>query len=224
MSLSEQDSDVNQSVAEQTINADNPGSASDLTEITVLRTFFAIKIAPTPDLRRIHSRLGELGDRFQPVGLDNLHVTLKFLGDTLESQVPEICTVAKRIVDGLGATHVRLMGLGAFPNLRRPSVVWVGLDQAEHLCRLAADLDRALAPLGYALESRAFQPHLTLLRIKTRPPEQLFSLLSDEKESEFGLVPIDEVEYLQSELGARYTKLATFTLRKTVEGVEESKE
>jgi 2'-5' RNA ligase len=122
------------------------------------------------------------------------------------------------------------MGLGAFPNLRRPSVVWVGLDQAELLGRLAADLDRALAPLGYALESRAFQPHLTLLRIKTRPPEQLFSLLSDESRTEFGLVPIDEVEYLQSELGprgARYTKLATFKLARhrveEVKRVEESK-
>jgi RNA 2',3'-cyclic 3'-phosphodiesterase len=163
------------------------------------------------------------------VGLDSLHVTLKFLGGTLESQVPEICTVAKGVVNGLGATHVRLMGLGAFPNLRRPSVVWVGLDQAELLCKIAVDLDRALAPLGYAQESRAFQPHLTLLRIKTRPPEQLFSLLSDESQTAFGLVPINEVEYLQSELGprgSRYTKLATFALHRGVEGVkgvEESK-
>jgi len=196
----------------------------------VLRTFIAVKITSTPDLRRVHSRLVELGDRFRPVALDNLHVTLKFLGDTSESQVPEIGAAARRVIDGVAATHVRLRGLGAFPNARRPSVVWVGLEQAEVLCRIAADLEQALAPLGFAPENRAFQPHLTLLRIKARPPEQLFALLAQESATDFGVVPIDKIEYLQSELGprgARYTKLATFALGKSVEGVkkvEESKE
>ena len=181
----------------------------------MLRTFIAVKVAPTPDLRRIHSRLVELGDRFRPVALDNLHVTLKFLGDTSESQVPEICAIARHVVDGVAAMHVRLKGLGAFPSVRRPSVVWVGLDEAEALCRIVADLEQALAPLGFALENRAFQPHLTLLRIKARPPEQLFALLAQESATDFGVVPIDKIEYLQSELGprgARYTELATFAL------------
>jgi 2'-5' RNA ligase len=195
----------------------------------MLRTFVAVKIASTPDLRRIHSCLMELGDRFRPVALDNLHVTLKFLGDTSESQVAEICAVARRVVDGMAAMHVRLRGLGVFPNVRRPSVVWMGLHQPDALCRIAADLDRELAPLGFAPEKRAFQPHLTLLRIKARPPERLFSLLAEEKATDFGIVPIDEVQYLKSELGprgARYTKLATFTLGNSVKAVrriEESK-
>jgi len=188
-------------------------------EIAVLRTFISVKIAPTPDLRRLHSRLLDLGDRFRPVALDNLHVTLKFLGDTMDAQVPEICTMIRRVADSAPAMHVRLLGVGAFPNARRPSVLWVGLHQAEPLCGMAAELDNALAPLGFAPESRGFQPHLTLLRIKSRPPDEVFSLLSDEAHTEFGLVAIDDVEYLQSEpgpRGSRYTKLATFALN-TVE-------
>jgi len=190
----------------------------------MLRTFIAVKIAQTAGLRQLHARLSELGDRFRPVAVDGLHVTLKFFGDTSESQVSEICAVAKRVVESQAATHVRLKGLGAFPNPRRPSVVWVGLDQSELLSRIAADLDRELVPLGFARESRAFQPHLTLLRIKSRPPDQLFSLLADEAETDFGIVPIDDVEYLQSELGprgSRYTRLATFRLAHR--DVEESK-
>jgi 2'-5' RNA ligase len=215
MSLSEPESYVNQSVKQQTASRNHPGPSSDLTEIAVLRTFVAVKIASTPELRRIRSRLAELGERFRPVALDNLHVTLKFLGDTSQSQVSEICAVARRVGDGVAATHVTLRGLGAFPNVRRPSVVWVGLDQAEVLCRIAADLEQALAPLGFAPENRAFQPHLTLLRIKARPPEELFSLLAQENATDFGVVPIDDMEYLQSELGprgARYSKLATIAL------------
>ncbi len=181
----------------------------------MLRTFIAVKIAQTIELRRLHARLGRLGERFRPVALDNLHVTLKFLGDTTPAQVPEICAVAKRVVEGRPAMLLTLAGVGAFPNARRPSVVWVGLQHSETLGRIAGELDRELASLGFAREERAFQPHLTLLRIRTRPPEDLFVLLAEEATAGFGAVPIDEVEYLQSELtpnGSRYTRLATFPL------------
>ena len=181
----------------------------------MLRTFIAVKISPLPELRRLHARLASLGDRFRPVALDDLHVTLKFLGDTAPGQVPEICTIAKRVVEGQPATLIRLSGVGAFPHARRPSVLWVGLENSETLSRIALDLNRELAPLGFAPEERAFQPHLTLLRIRTRPPDDFFALLSEEVTTDFGTVPIDEVEYLQSELtprGSRYTRLATFSL------------
>jgi 2'-5' RNA ligase len=193
----------------------------------MLRTFIAVKIAQTAELRRLHARLSQLGDRFRPVALDNLHVTLKFLGDTSAAQVPEIAAIAKRVVECRPAMLVTLSGVGAFPNARRPSVVWVGLEDSAILGRIAEDLERELAPLGFAPEERAFQPHLTLLRIRSRPPDDLFAMLSEEATAAFGAVPIDEVEYVQSELtprGSRYTRLATFSLAsKGVHGVEDSK-
>ncbi len=181
----------------------------------MLRTFFAVHIDPTPPLRQLHARLSALGDRFRPVALDNLHVTLKFLGDTREAAVAEICAVARPLVEARRTTPVRLLGLGAFPNARRPSVVWVGLDGAAMLCEIADQLDRALAPLGYVPETRPFQPHLTLLRVKSRPPEELFTLLSEECGTDYGIVRVEAIDFLQSELtprGSRYTKLATFGL------------
>jgi len=181
----------------------------------MLRTFIAVKIAPTPGLRRLHARLSEMSDRFRPVALGNLHVTLKFLGDTSEEQVPVVSTVLKRIVESRTAFHAELCGVGAFPNERRPSVIWVGLDQVETLCRIADDLDHELAALGFVPEDRAFQPHLTLLRIKSRPSEALLELLAEESQADYGMTPIDKVEFLQSELtrnGARYSTLATFAL------------
>lgn len=180
-----------------------------------MRTFIAVKIPSTPELRRVHARLSELGDQFKPVVTGNLHLTLKFLGDTSNEQLPEVCSVLKRIVESQPAHHVRLAGLGAFPSIRRPTVIWVGVDHAEVLCRLAEELELGLAPFGFVPEGRAFQPHLTLLRVKSRPPEQLFALLAEEANAEFGMVPVDKIEFLQSELtrgGSRYTVLATFAL------------
>jgi len=192
----------------------------------VLRTFLAAKIEPTPGLRRLHARLGDLGDRFRPVALDNLHVTLKFLGDTRKPHIADICAAAAPIVERQAAILVRLSGIGAFPNVRRPSVVWLGLGDATTLSEIAGELDRAMTALGFAAEARPFQPHLTLLRIKSRPPEELFSLLAEESAAEYGIVPVDAIELFQSELtprGSQYTRLAKFALSPPkVEEVENS--
>lgn len=191
-----------------------PGSAVAMAR-RVLRTFIAVRIPATPGLRALHARLSQLGDRFRPVALDNLHVTLKFLGDTAEEKVPEIETRLKRVIEPQPAMQVRLSGVGAFPHERRPSVLWVGLAGAEALCRIAGELERELVGLGFAPEGRAFQPHLTLLRIKTRPPEELFTILRSEANAELGMAEIDHVEFIESELGprgSRYTTLARIAL------------
>src|SRR5436189_995904 len=137
----------------------------------MLRTFIAVRIEPTVALRRLHSQLAELGDRFRPVSPDNLHLTLKFLGETATSQIPEIGSVVWNIAEKQPATTVQLAGLGAFPHERRPSVIWVGFHHEEPLCQMAAALERDLCPLGFAPEGKAFHPHLTLLRVHSRPPE-----------------------------------------------------
>jgi 2'-5' RNA ligase len=180
----------------------------------MIRAFFAIKIPLTPQLRRTYARFSELGDRFRPVAVDGLHVTLKFLGDTAEDQLPAICSAAKGIVERLPPLVLSLKGLGAFPHERRPAVVWVGFATAEPLCRIAGDLDRGLAALGYPPEGKAFQPHLTVLRVNSRPPEELFAVLAENTQTDFGTIRIERVELFQSELGRRgprYTSLASFS-------------
>lgn len=183
-----------------------------------MRTFIAVRIEHTPELRRVHSRLAELGDRFRPVPLENLHLTLKFLGETSASQLPDIGSIVQHVAENRPVLCVHLIGLGAFPHERRPSVVWVGFKQAEPLCQMATDLERDLALIGFSPEDREFQPHLTLLRIKSRPPEELFTLLAAETQTDFGMVKIASVELIESELtrsGSRYTTLAKYALGKT---------
>src|SRR5215471_5368599 len=103
------------------------------TDPGMMRTFIAVSIPVTPPLRHIYDRLSDLGDRFRPVAIETLHVTLKFLGDTAEDQLPAICGAAKGIVERLPPFTLNLKGLGAFPHERRPTVVWIGLGETDSL-------------------------------------------------------------------------------------------
>lgn len=181
----------------------------------MLRTFIAVDVAPTRALRRLHARLVAAGERSQPVDLSNLHVTLKFVGDTPESLLAPIGAILRAVVEPRQKFSVRLAGVGAFPSATRPSVVWAGLDRAEPLCQIAAELEHRLAELEIAAEPRPFHPHLTLLRVKSRPSDALRSILNDELDADLGVAEISHVRFYRSELsrrGSKYTVLATAAL------------
>jgi 2'-5' RNA ligase len=183
----------------------------------MIRAFIAARIPSNAALRKLHAQLSQLGEPFRPVAVDKLHVTLKFLGDTEEGQVAAIGEIVKRSASQQPAEEVRLSGLGAFPHARRPSVIWVGMQNANSLTAIAAALDDELADLGFAPEQRPFQPHLTVMRVKARPPEMLFSMLTTNANTEYGTARIESIELFQSELargGSRYTTLATASLKR----------
>ncbi|MGH7128895.1 MAG: RNA 2',3'-cyclic phosphodiesterase, partial [Planctomycetaceae bacterium] len=153
---------------------------------TTLRTFIAVKVPATRPLRPVLAEFETMGRAVRAVAADGLHVTLKFLGDTRQDAVAEIEETLRAVVAETAAFDVRLVGLGAFPHAGRPSAVWAGIQDAEPLTEIAAELERALEPLGFAAEQRAFQPHLTLARVKSKPPPALGELLSAHAATEFG--------------------------------------
>lgn len=181
-----------------------------------IRTFIAVQTPVTTRLRKLLSKLNRLnaGAGGTPIREEQLHITLKFLGDVPFEQIPAISNVMSDCAGQVTCCELELHGLGAFPHARRPSVVWLGVRQGEPLIRLAEQLETRLLPLGFAPERRPFHPHVTLLRFRSRPPDVVFQLLEQEIETEFGRVPVDSVTLFQSELlkeGARHTVLATAT-------------
>lgn len=181
----------------------------------MLRTFIAVKINPTPALCAFLTRLAKLEGGLKPVAPDKLHVTLKFLGDTDEKLLTEIKAVLQNAVVQQPACEAKLVGVGAFPSTHRPSVLWVGLDDGGALARIAGTLDKNLKSLGFPREQRPFQPHLTLLRLRSRPPEALFSLMTELAIVDFGTTRIESVELFESTLlpsGAKYTVLESVRL------------
>lgn len=99
----------------------------------------------------------------------SVHLTLRFLGDTREDLIPEIEGGLSAACRDTSPFELRLAGLGAFPNQRRPRVLWVGTEPVEDsggLAELQRQIERTAVRLGFEPESRGFSPHLTLGRVK----------------------------------------------------------
>lgn len=181
-----------------------------------IRTFVAIAIPELPELAAVRRSLSKMGWPVAVVRDENWHVTLKFLGDTPCSQLPTIQRILADLTLEFGRFTIQVERLGAFPTPERPSVIWAGMTNAEPLMSLVERLELTLEPLGFVREARPFQPHLTLARIKARPPQALFDLLSRHSETSFGDVEIRTVEFMQSDLqksGARYSVISSHELR-----------
>lgn len=100
------------------------------------------------------------------VTAENMHLTLKFIGETEEEKIAPIARVLDTVVAGRKPLAVAFDRMGGFPDLRNPRVVWVGLRGVEPAAEIASLLNRQLKPLGFSPEKRPFAAHLTLGRIK----------------------------------------------------------
>jgi 2'-5' RNA ligase len=142
------------------------------------------------------------------------HVTLKFLGWTPRKRLEAVSAALEVVARSHRRARVALGDVGAFPSLRRARVLWVGLeDQAGLLVSVAADLDRALEPLGCPVEQRAFTPHLTLARFKA--PARLEGLVPARPWGRLEPFDIAAITLYRSRLhraGARYEPLRSFGL------------
>ncbi|MDH3891964.1 MAG: RNA 2',3'-cyclic phosphodiesterase [candidate division Zixibacteria bacterium] len=155
----------------------------------MMRLFIALPLGE--DARRY---LGSIIDDLKPyadavkwVAPENVHLTLRFLGDTEEQRLPKIQELLDKVVSGQGIFETSTGRLGAFPNLRRPRVLWVGLDRnVEMLEKLARQVELGVRKLRFEKESKGFKPHLTLGRI--RKPQGLDQLV--ERMESYTLEPL----------------------------------
>ena len=137
-----------------------------------IRTFIAIEL-PTSLRDHLDALLRQLKRKrdndIKWVDAANIHLTLKFLGSVKSELIAEISAVMAHAAAGSVPVDMHLAATGAFPNLTRPQVAWVGLGgETEALNQLLKTLESGLEPLGFAPERRPFRAHLTLARLKDR--------------------------------------------------------
>ena len=183
------------------------------------RAFIAIDLPES-----VKSFLGEAqealklyGFRVKWVRPQNIHLTLKFLGATATADTDKIAEAMALAAKDCPAVSLAAKGIGVFPNVRRPRVIWAGLNgRLEVLANLQQILDAHLADLGFPRETRAFKSHLTLGRVKGKIASDRIKAAIDElKEFESGSFEINQVILFKSELrptGAVYTKVHRVTL------------
>ena len=135
-----------------------------------IRSFIAIPL--TGEVQRAARKLarelhGEK-DGMKWVPDDNLHLTLKFLGDVIDRDVPQVCNVIRECCQATPPFELEFEGTGGFPSDERPRVVWAGITSGgEYLVELVARLEADLAKLGFKPEPRDYRPHLTLGRVRS---------------------------------------------------------
>jgi len=165
------------------------------------RGFVAVDIPPTPALTTFAAELQAASRGLKLVALEQLHLTLKFLGNTEEGLVPEIVSVMRTACSGIPPFTVRVRGTGAFPDFSRMSVVWVGLQGAEPLARIADALETGLEPLGFSVERRPWKAHVTIARVKGRQDlDRVRRLIESHASDEFGARAVDSVHLKKSVL------------------------
>jgi 2'-5' RNA ligase len=152
------------------------------------------------------------GFRVKWVRPQNIHLTLKFLGDTATADTDKIAEAMTLAAKNCPIVSLTAKGIGVFPNVRRPRVIWAGLNgQLETLANLQQTLDAHLADLGFAGDTRVFKSHLTLGRVKGKiASDRMKAAIDKLKEFESEPFEANRVILFKSELrptGAVYTKV-----------------
>ena len=148
----------------------------------------------------------------------NLHLTLQFLGNVSEERVPAIVQGLNRAAAGVAPFKLVISGVGVFPSVERPRVLWVGVSgETIILTDLHRRVQEEMGLLGFEAERRRFSPHLTLARRSPRGFRKLLQKAEEyaERAKSFGETRVVSIELMQSELspaGAKYYVLASMPL------------
>jgi 2'-5' RNA ligase len=192
-----------------------------------VRSFIAIELPAElrQGLAQLQVRLKVDKPRVKWVDPNSIHLTLKFLGSVDPTMIGAIAQAMAESAQSISPFRLEVQpGLGAFPNLKRVQVVWVGLGgELEKLGQLQGILEASLSHLGFAPETRAFKPHLTLARLgnEASPEErQRFGELIAATKFELSCsIRVDALSLMKSQLtreGAIYTKLSSADLKKDI--------
>jgi 2'-5' RNA ligase len=180
-----------------------------------MRLFVALEIpsAVRENLAELLKALRAVSPQTRWVRPENLHVTLKFIGEVPEAKLAAIRTPLSQVRSDQRVS-LDFRGLGFFPNEKHPRVFWAGIEASPNLKSLAADIEKAAETLGIPREQRAFSPHLTLARFE--PPRlsgQLRTAIQENAGRDFGSVKTNQFRLIESKLkpsGAEYTTVESF--------------
>jgi RNA 2',3'-cyclic 3'-phosphodiesterase len=185
-----------------------------------IRSFIAIEI-PAGIRQEIKKLLADFQNTEADVKWvrpEGIHLTLKFLGSVKEDMVEKVALAVRPVVEAWRPFRLKAHGVGCFPGIRNPRVLWIGLEQEEgSAVRLQQEIERKTAELGFSPEDRPFHPHLTLGRVRSpKGRNPLIRMLKTNSQTELSSFQVDRVILFRSDLrpgGSVYTKLHEFVMK-----------
>jgi 2'-5' RNA ligase len=191
-----------------------------------IRTFVAIELtaAIKSELTRVQEMLKEkiATPHLRWVDSENIHLTLKFLGNIPPDRTQEITAALKEACEGLSPFIMHVSGLGCFPSTNNPRVIWVRVQEdTGRLKRLQEQVEERLATLGFKPEGQPFRPHLTLGRVRKETHmgarRLIGGIVSATSIGDLGQMEVGEISLMKSTLlpsGAQYSRLETVPLER----------
>ncbi|MDD2671376.1 MAG: RNA 2',3'-cyclic phosphodiesterase [Syntrophales bacterium] len=181
-----------------------------------IRTFLAVDLPAgiKEGIDRIRERLKPQVKGVRWTAPDGIHLTLHFFGSVTGPEIAKITEIAKKNVEGAAPFMLNVGSLGTFPGLRRPRVLWLGINgETETLCALREEIEKDLGGAGFPLENRAFRPHLTLGRIRDAASVRGLEEAVSAGNHIAGSFTVNSISLFRSRLrptGAVYTKIQDF--------------
>ncbi len=189
--------------------------------MSMIRTFIAVDIdddSVREKLARVRDYLLESKADLKPVATENIHLTLRFIGEIPLSKVNEICrTLQNNLV--FKPFKIKIEGLGVFPNIHRPRVIWAGVTEgASELTMLHSSIEKLIRPLGIPPNREKFTPHITIARVRSsRNVHKLIKYLEQYLNELFGEMLVDKVKVKRSILTPRGPIYSELCIVKAVE-------
>ena len=184
-----------------------------------MRCFIAIELpeAVKSALSGIEEELKKSKADVRWIKPDNIHLTLKFFGNIEEKKTEKIIRIMESICNKYAPFTIEVKGTGAFPNVKSPRVLWVGIEGNDTLKTLQEEIENRMESIGFEREDRAFTAHLTLGRFRSSiEKEGLLKAVKLHEKDSFGSISVQSLSLIRSDLhpeGARYTKIMEVPLR-----------
>jgi 2'-5' RNA ligase len=194
--------------------------------MSLLRAFIAIEL-PQRTRNAIERQTAPLrqslgNNLIRWVTSENMHLTLKFLGDVAASHLNFLKQALAQAADAHPQFDLQIGGLGSYPSARNPRVLWIGLHAPDVLTSLQKNIEAGVVRLGYEQEERAFSPHLTIGRVRQNANlsdlPKIRAMLDKTQLGNIDIARIDSVHLFKSDLnpgGSVYTKLFSAPLSKS---------
>jgi 2'-5' RNA ligase len=166
-----------------------------------MRAFISVDIGALPGIVTILDDLKKTDADLRLVKPENVHLTLKFLGDIDEKMVDRIAGIMEKSVKDISPFRIKLRGVGVFPSMNYMRVVWIGVENAEKVGVIAEKLENELSNLGFKREKRKFSPHVTVGRVKSpKNKDVLQNFLKENVDKEFGELDVKCIRLKKSVL------------------------
>ena len=181
-----------------------------------IRSFIAFDIneeSVITEMKDVQASLSKTGAHLKLVKPENIHVTMRFLGNISLSMIEKVHEEMRRIK--YTAFDIQIKGIGVFPHLRHIKVIWAGITEgAEQLKHISTQLEQRLQKLGFSRDRKGFSPHLTIARVKSsRKKSELAKFVEDNNIHKFGTISAEYLKLKKSTLtpgGPIYSTLKEF--------------